>query len=82
MPGLLQLFSWYSIVEVIEMKIKIMIDGLLFVELTDEQVREVEANAGEAIMKWNGKAWKVQGTAKELYTLLYRLSLDYDIELS
>ena len=63
------------------MRINIMIDGLEFQGLTDEQLQQVEANAGEAIIKETPKGWKVQGTAKELYMLMYHLSYDNDIEI-
>lgn len=63
------------------MKVKMQLDGLVFVDLTEEQEKALTAAAGAARMKDTPQGMKVQGNGKELYLTLYHLSLDYDIEI-
>lgn len=64
------------------MLVKMRFDGLLFVGLSLEQVADVEYHAdGCTILKDESGGVQVSGKMANLYELLYKLTVTYDIEL-
>lgn len=63
------------------MKVLIMVDGLVFVGATDEQITEIMKGIENATMKDTPQGLKVKDSGKNLYMLLYHLSYKYDIEI-
>lgn len=64
------------------MIVKMRFDGLLFVGLSPEQVTDVEYHAdGCTILKDESGGVQVSGKAADLYTLLYKLTAIYDLEV-
>ena len=64
------------------MLVKMRFDGLLFVGLSPEQIANVEYHAdGCTILKDESGGVQVSGKAADLYSLLYKLTVIYDLEL-
>lgn len=64
------------------MLVKMRFDGLLFVGLSVEQVEAVEYHAdGCTILKDESGGVQVRGKMADLYQLLYKLSVTYDLEI-
>lgn len=63
------------------MKVFIQVDGLVFVDVTDEQMTDIMKNTENATLKDTPKGLKVKDSGKNLYMLLYHLSYKYDVEL-
>lgn len=64
------------------MNIKIGIDKLTFVNLPDSQLKSVIECSSSCRVTNDNKKIIVHGKPSDLYKLLYKLSYDYDIELS
>ena len=63
------------------MKVLLMPDGMVFVNLTSEQEKDLVKHAGNMEIKDTAKGLKVRGDGKNMYKLLYDLSYKYDIEI-
>lgn len=64
------------------MMVKMRFDGLLFVGLSLEQIADVEYHAdGCTILKDESGGVQVSGKPSDLYSLLYKLTVIYDLEL-
>lgn len=63
------------------MKVLMMLDGLVFVDLKQTQKQDVLQHTGKTKTKETAKGLKVQGSPETLYKLLYDLSYKYDVEL-
>ena len=64
------------------MLVKMRFDGLLFVGLSLEQIADVEYHAdGCTILKDESGGVQIRGKQEDLYSLLYKLSVTYDLEL-
>lgn len=64
------------------MLIKMRYDGLIFVGLSVEQMEDVEYHADKCvILKDEGGGIQVNGKQGDLFSLLYNLSVVYDLEL-
>ena len=63
------------------MKVLMMHDGLVFVNMDQAQAKAVRDKVENAKVKDTAKGLKVQADAAQLYQLLHDLSYVYDIEL-
>lgn len=64
------------------MLIKMRFDGLIFVGLSLEQIENVEYHANKCtILKDESGGMQVRGRMEDLYQLLYKLSVTYDLEI-
>ena len=64
------------------MRIKMRFDGLIFVGLSVEQIEDVTYHADKCeILLDESGGMQVRGKQADLFTLLYNLSVVYDLEI-
>lgn len=64
------------------MRVKMRFDSLIFVGLSAEQIEDVEYHADKCVMVIDESGGvQVRGKQENLYTLLFNLSVTYDLEV-
>ena len=65
------------------MLIKIGYENMVFVDLTEEQEKDVEKNAGKTVVIYQAaNGLGVKGSKEDMFDLICKLSYKYDLEVN